>query len=127
MVETAGAAFVASEKLKGSNLFDRADHKLGSIKELYLDPVTGRVAYVLGQAGGLLGVGGKYHPLPWRTLTPRAAGGYVANFSKSDLEHAPAYDQEQLGGVQYAWSDQVDLYFAKLDGGAAVSPSARTF
>ncbi len=106
--------FIASEKLKGATLYDRADHKLGSIKELYIDPITGHVAYVLGQAGGIMGVGGKYHPLPWRTLSPRPGDGYVANFTKSDLEHAPAYDQEQLAGTQYAWSDQVDLYFSKL-------------
>ena len=114
MADAASITFVASDKLKGATLYDRADHKLGSIKELYLDPATGHVAYVLGQAGGVFGVGGKYHPLPWHTLTPRPGAGYVANFTKSDLEHAPAYDQEQLAGSQYAWSDQVDLYFGTL-------------
>lgn len=116
MTDAASPAYVASEKLKGATLYDRADHKLGSIKELYIDPTSGQVAYVLGQAGGVFGVGGKYHPLPWRTLTPRPGDGYVADFSKSDLEHAPAYDQEQLAGMQYAWSDQVDRYFAGLFG-----------
>ena len=116
MTDAVATSFVASDKLKGATLYDRADHKLGSIKELYIDATTGHVAYVLGQAGGVFGVGGKYHPLPWRMLTPRAGDGYVANFTKSDLEHAPAYDQEQLAGSQYAWSDQVDLYFAKLTG-----------
>ena len=116
MVDVANPVFVASEKLKGATLYDRADHKLGSIRELYLDPATGQVAYVLGQAGGVFGVGGKYHPLPWRTLSVHPGDGYVTNFTKSDLEHAPAYDQEQLAGTQYAWSEQVDLYFSKLSG-----------
>jgi hypothetical protein len=116
MTDTSSTTFVASDKLKGATLYDRADHKLGSVKELYVNPTTGHIAYVLGQAGGVFGVGGKYHPHPWRTLTPRPGDGYILSFTKADLERAPAYDQEQLAGTQYAWSDQVDRYFSTLAG-----------
>ena len=66
--------FISSETLLGSNIYDGAGRKLGAIKEIFLDPVSGRVAYVIGGSGGLLGVGAKFHPLPWDRLHERAPG-----------------------------------------------------
>lgn len=107
--------FVASEKLVGANIYDGAGHKLGAIKELFIEPVSGRVAYVIGSTGGLLGVGAKFHPLPWSRLNLRPGkDGYHADFTKADLQAAPAYDQEQLASPQYAWAEQVDAYFDAL-------------
>jgi hypothetical protein len=47
--------------------------------------------------GGFLGIGEKYHPLPWSALTyDTGQGGYVVNLSREQLEGAPVYaDDEQ--------------------------------
>lgn len=104
--------FVSSEKLIGSTIYDGAGRKLGAIKEIFLDPTNGRIAYLIGSSGGFLGVGTKFHPLPWSRLAVRpGADGYHADFTKADLDGAPAYDQEQLASPQYAWAEQVDAYF----------------
>lgn len=104
--------FVSSEKLLGSSIYDGAGRKLGAIREIFLDPTSGRIAYLIGSSGGFLGVGAKFHPLPWARLSVRpGADGYHADFTKADLEGAPAYDQEQLASPQYAWAEQVDAYF----------------
>ena len=106
------AYFISSEKLLGSSIYDGAGRKLGAIKEIFLDPTLGRIAYVIGSTGGVLGLGAKFHPLPWSRLSLRPGeDGYHADFTKADLEHAPAYDQEQLASPQYAWAEQVDAYF----------------
>ena len=40
--------------------------------------------------GGFLGIGEKYHPLPWETLTyDTDRGGYVVSVSREQLEGAP--------------------------------------
>ena len=52
--------------------------------------------------GGVLGIGAKYHPVPWKLLrydTEKRA--YVVPMSKDDLEHAPMIDEHELSG----WND----------------------
>ena len=113
MTPVAPTYFVASGKLLGSSIYDGAGHKLGAIKEFFIEPISGRIAYVIGSTGGLLGVGAKFHPLPWSRLGLRPGkDGYHADFTKADLQAAPAYDQEQLASPQYAWAEQVETYFA---------------
>jgi hypothetical protein len=47
--------------------------------------------------GGFLGMGEKYHPIPWASLDYNAQyGGYVVPMSKEQLEKAPAYDLNEL-------------------------------
>ncbi len=106
---------VANEALTGMTLFDRSGDKLGAIKTFYLDKVTGQTEFVVGATGGFLGVGEKFHPLPWRSLAYRAnPEGYVASFTKRELEQAPAYDKDQLASANYGWGEQVRRYFNGL-------------
>jgi hypothetical protein len=51
--------------------------------------------------GGFLGMGEKFHPLPWRVLDyDESQGGYVVDMDKAMLQNAPTYDREED-----AWSD----------------------
>lgn len=96
-------------------LMDRAGGKLGALKEAYVDKLTGRVEFVIAATGGFLGVGDKFHPIPFSALTfNHKPEGYVGAFTKKDLEAAPAYDRDQLSGKQYGWSDSVRRYFADI-------------
>ena len=107
---------IASGGLSGQPLFDRAGDKLGIIKEFYLNRVTGQVEFVLGATGGFLGVGEKFHPLPWALLRYNAAPeGYVVLANKNDIRDAPAYDRDQLNSARYGWGGQVHRYFAGLN------------
>jgi hypothetical protein len=109
------AQLVTAGTLTGKTLFDHAGDKLGVIKEIFIDRVTGQVEFVLGSTGGFMGVGEKFHPLPWSVLSYNLAPeGYVAHVDREALKHAPAYDREQLGSAHYGWSDQVRRYFANL-------------
>lgn len=112
-------------EVAGQQIFDRSGAKLGAIKDAYVDKITGRIEFVIGATGGFLGVGEKFHPLPWSSLTyNHAPEGYVAAFTKEQLRDAPAYDRDQLSGQHYGWSDQVRRYFANL-GHPATAPSPR--
>jgi sporulation protein YlmC with PRC-barrel domain len=106
---------VGADALAGMALVDRDGHKLGVIKDFYIDKVTGQVEFVVGATGGFLGVGEKFHPLPWRSLTYSASSeAYVTAFSKKEIEDAPAYDKEQLASTHYGWGEQVRRYFGAL-------------
>lgn len=103
---------VPLESVVGTPLCDRAGDKLGVIKEIYVNRITGQVEFVLGATGGFLGVGEKFHPLPWSLLTYETSPDrYVGAFTKEQLKDAPAYDRDQLSSPHYGWADQVRRYF----------------
>ena len=86
---------ISSDKVTGTAVYNRNGDNLGSIYGLMLDKVSGRVAYAVMSFGGSLGIGERYHPLPWGTLTyDTARGGYVVDLSRDQLEGAPSYAEE---------------------------------
>jgi hypothetical protein len=109
------ARLVPLSEVTGMTLFDRAGGKLGAVKEAYVDKLTGRIEFVIAATGGFLGVGDKFHPIPWSALSfNHSPEGYIGAFTRKDLEDAPAYDRDQLSGKHYGWSDQVRRYFTNL-------------
>ena len=109
------AQLVSADTMAGQPLFDRSGAKLGVVKELFINRLTGQIEFVLGATGGFLGVGEKFHPLPWSLLTFNTAPeGYVVSVGKEEIRAAPAYDRDQLTSAHYGWGDQVHRYFASL-------------
>ena len=103
---------ISSNKVVGSAVYNRLGEHLGSIYGLMMDKFSGRVAYAVMSFGGFLGIGEKYHPLPWSTLKyDEGQGGYVVNLDKKMLENAPTYDINR----DFAWTPdygrQVDKYY----------------
>jgi len=49
------------------------EKKLGSIKRVMIDKLTGKVAYAVMTFGGFLGIGDEYRALPWSATLQRRA------------------------------------------------------
>ena len=103
---------IAADKVKGTNVYNTVGEKLGSVDDIMIDKISGRAIYAVMSFGGFLGMGEKYHPLPWSTLNYDAQkGGYVVNLDKKVLEAAPNYDR----GSQFSWTPdygrKVDSYY----------------
>ena len=93
---------IAASKVQGTYVYNAAGEDLGSIHDVMIDKVSGKVAYAIMSFGGFLGIGNQYHPLPWSVLRyDTDKGGYVVNIDKRQLEGAPAYDV----GTEPAWGD----------------------
>ncbi len=78
-----------------------------------LERISGKASYAIMSFGGFLGIGDRYHPLPWQSLTydPRQSG-YVVDIDRSRLEGAPSYAATDTS----AWNDpaygrQVNDYY----------------
>ena len=85
-------ALIASNKVEGTAVYDRAGEKLGSIYNFMVNKKNGQVEYAVMSFGGFLGMGDSYHPLPWKALTyDTRQGGYVVDIDKRKLEGAPSY------------------------------------
>jgi hypothetical protein len=103
---------IAAQKVKGTTVFNLAGETLGTVDDIMIDKVTGRAIYAVMSFGGFLGMGEKYHPLPWPTLKyDDQKGGYVVNLDKKRLQDAPTYD----GGSDFKWTSDygrtVDSYY----------------
>ena len=103
---------IAAEKVKGTDVYNRAGEKLGSVEDIMIDKVSGRAIYAVMSFGGFLGMGEKHHPLPWATLKyDTQKGGYVVNLDKKQLEGAPNYDRDS----EFKWTPdygrKVDSYY----------------
>ena len=92
---------IASDKVEGTEVFNRAGERIGSIYNFMVDKVTGQVSYVVMSFGGFLGLGERFYPLPWKTLTyDPQRGGYVIDIDREQLEQAPSY-----AAGEDPWSD----------------------
>jgi len=106
------AALIAASKVEGRPVFDRAGERLGAVKELYIDKLTGEVEFAALSVGGVMGLGATYHPLPWRALTyDTEKDGFVVDVDRERLEQSPAYDVERLSRPDYGWGPEVREYF----------------
>ncbi|QIL79902.1 PRC-barrel domain containing protein [Diaphorobacter sp. HDW4A] len=90
-------SIISSEKVRGTNVYNPAAEKLGSIDELMIDKISGRVRYAVMEFGGFLGIGTDRYPLPWDTLNyDTEMGGYVVALAKEQLENAPRYESSDV-------------------------------
>src|SRR6185312_2081624 len=87
-----GGRLIAASKVNGTTVYNRAGEKLGSVYDVMLDKMSGKAEYAIMSFGGFLGIGDRYHPLPWRVLTyDPGQGGYVVDIDRRRLEGAPSY------------------------------------
>jgi sporulation protein YlmC with PRC-barrel domain len=97
-----GGRLIAASKVNGTNVYNRAGEKLGSVYDVMLDKRSGKADYAIMSFGGFLGMGDSYHPLPWDQLTyDTNMGGYVVNLDRARLEGAPSYATSDTT----AWDD----------------------
>ena len=88
---------IASDKVEGTAVYDRQGNRLGSVYNVMIDKYSGQVAYAVMSFGGFLGIGERYHPLPWTVLTyDPGKGAYVVDLDKDTLQGAPSFSHEEL-------------------------------
>ncbi len=108
---TAGA-LIAATKVNGTSVFDQAGEKLGAIHDIMIDKNSGRAIYAVMAFGGFLGLGEKFHPLPWAKLKyDDQKGGFVVTLEKSLLEAAPSYDRDVNFPFTPAYGEKIDAYY----------------
>jgi hypothetical protein len=107
------ARLISSDKVEGTAVYNRQDQRLGSVHNFMVDKVSGQVAYAIMSFGGFLGMGEKYHPLPWRVLTyDTRLGGYVVDLDRDRLEGAPVYDPAYYPNwADRSYGNRIDDYY----------------
>src|SRR5690242_11012748 len=70
----AGGHFLASKKIAGANVKNARGDKLGTIEDFVVSTNDGKVTYAAIGVGGALGIGTKYHAVPFSELKPQSTG-----------------------------------------------------
>jgi sporulation protein YlmC with PRC-barrel domain len=106
-------ALIAASKVTGTSVYNPQGESLGSIYDVMLDKNSGKVSYAIMSFGGFLGIGEKYHPLPWHVMTYNDRfGGYVVSLDRNTLENAPSYgDSDVPDWSTRAYGDSIDQYY----------------
>ncbi len=111
---------ISAGKVKGTAVYNSDGDDLGSVYDLMIDKRGGRIAYALVSFGGFLGIGEKYHPLPWHVLTyDENKGGYNIGLTEDQLRKAPAYSQDEISRFG---TDHDDTLIAAYYGGLGYPP-----
>jgi len=103
---------ISSDKVEGTNVYNTAGDKLGSIDDLMVDKQTGQVRYAVLEFGGFLGMGTDRYPLPWSMLKyDTTKDGYVVPLDKARLEKAPRYEAQDTPAYTADYSKSVNSYY----------------
>jgi len=88
---------ISATKVIDTDVLDTAGNKIGEIKDIVLEKTTSNIMFAVVGFGGFLGIGEKYHPIPWNELNyDESRDGYVVRFTKDELAAAPAGSIEDL-------------------------------
>lgn len=81
----------------GTAVHDPSGKKIGEVEDVLLEKLSNNILFAVLSFGGFLGMAEKYHPVPWSSLKyDKAKGCYVVEFTKAQLEAAPAASIEEL-------------------------------
>lgn len=88
---------IRAKKVIGTNVNDPAGSTIGKVEDIMLDKKSSNIMYAVVGFGGFLGMGEKYHPIPWSQLNyNKDQDAYVVSFTKEQLQAAPADSLDAL-------------------------------
>jgi sporulation protein YlmC with PRC-barrel domain len=88
---------ITASRVIGTAVYNQAGDRIGSIEDVMLEKMSNGIMFAVIGFGGFLGIGEKYHAIPWSTLDYNEdKGGYVVPFTKEQLEAAPSYSINDL-------------------------------
>jgi sporulation protein YlmC with PRC-barrel domain len=82
---------IRASRVIGTPVKDTAGETLGKVEDVVLDKLDNAIMFAVVGFGGVLGVGEKYHPLPWSVLDyDEEAQAYIVPYTKDQLKAAPS-------------------------------------
>lgn len=88
---------IRATRVIGTPVYCAGGDKIGEIEDVMLDKTNNAIMFGVIGFGGFLGLGEKFHPVPWTSLTYNSdKNGYVVPFSAEELKAAPAHSLSEL-------------------------------
>ncbi len=85
--------YLTATSIKGDKVHDTDDKVMGSIEDIMIDLLSGKIDYIIVEFGGFLGIGVKYFAIPFNMLEVNPEKKiFVFKGNKEMLEKAPGFD-----------------------------------
>ena len=95
--------FIESDRVEGTTVYGADGERIGTVKRLMIEKVSGRVAYAVIAFGGFSDLGTGDHTIPWGKLAyDTSLGGYRTDITEGELRQAPGF----ASGEEHDWSDR---------------------
>lgn len=106
-------ALISADKVVGTAVYDAAGERIGTVDSIMVDKRSGQVEYAVMSFGGFLGIGERFHPLPWDALSyDEAKGGFNVQHTADALRAAPNYSRSEVDTLDYQRSGAaIDDYY----------------
>jgi hypothetical protein len=107
------AHLIASDKVEGTPVRRSNGDKLGVIRRVMIDKLSGKVAYAVMSFGGFLGIGDDYRAIPWGMLKyNERLDAYELNVTDEQLRGAPLPATGwETGVVDRGWERSLHDYY----------------
>lgn len=107
------SAPVKATSIIGTNVFNPNGDSLGEVKEVVIDPNSGRVAYVVVSFGGFLTMGEKLFAIPFSSFKYNTKKNeYILDIPKERLEKAPGFDANRWPPMaDEKWNREIYTYY----------------
>jgi sporulation protein YlmC with PRC-barrel domain len=113
--DTLSSDVISSDRVEGTNVYNQAGDKLGSVDYLVIDKRSGQVRYAVLEFGGFLGMGTDRYPLPWSTLKyDLDKDGYVVPVDKDMLTRAPRFADDSRPRYDDTYGREVYGYYGAM-------------
>ena len=89
---TSDHATIASDRVEGTSVYGADGEKIGTVRRVMIDKLSGQARDVEIAVGTFLGMGGELHSLPWEKFDyDTGLGGYKLDVTEDELRGAPTY------------------------------------
>lgn len=107
---------IRASRALGTDVYNSDGKKIGKVEDIVLDKTDNSIMFAVVGFGGFLGLGEKFHPLPWATLDyDTEQEGYVVPFTREELEAAPASSINELTRDDGAQARREAYAYYKVD------------
>jgi len=106
---------VKASSMIGTDVVNSKGESLGDVKEVVIDPRSGKVAYAVVSFGGFLSMGEKLFAIPFSAFNyDTIENEYVLDVSKERLEAAPGFDANHWPSMaEEKWNRDVYKYYER--------------
>lgn len=88
---------VRAKRVLGTIVTDTSSKRIGYVEDIILDKQSNNILFAVVASGGFLGMGEKYHSIPWGSLHYDSINGsYIVRYTKKQLQAASRGSIEEL-------------------------------
>src|SRR3954471_14037903 len=95
--------YIRSDRVEGTAVYAADGARIGTVKHLEIEKVSGQVVYAITSFRSFLAVRADTHKIPWSKLTyDPQLHGFRTDITKDQLHNAPEFSR----GEEFGWTEQ---------------------